>query len=461
MNSTKTKKIYLFCLALNAVMVLVGLTLNVSEYLYDLSPEYIRDVAIDAMGMLAGGVLLFGLFTEVNPDRRNRSMFRMVFALNNLFFMDMLSSFFEGHSSLKLAVMVINTIIFIFEDVLGFTYWSYVKSETKPTGKYLSIANKICLISLGINVVLDILNIKFGYFFTVNAAGEYVDSSLEGFGNAAILIFFIVSTVTIVRSTENTRREKLVLTSFQTFPIMAYIFGSLTDNYASIYPAYFLSILFIYIRVFLERSRRVAEQEVTLTKQSTQLMISQIQPHFLYNVLTTISNLCVTDPEEAEETTVLFSQYLRTNLDSLRNQDTVPFATELGHIKTYVTLEKKRFGDILNVEYDIKEQNFKVPSLGLQPIVENSIKHGIRGKNGPGHIKISTSKVAKGYQIIIEDDGVGFDVNNPVKSDDGRSHVGMNNVRDRLKQMCNATTTIESSPGNGCRTEIFIPEVKE
>lgn len=127
------------------------------------------------------------------------------------------------------------------------------------------------------------------------------------------------------------------------------------------------------------------------------------------------------------------------------------------HIKTYVELEKKRFGDILNVEYDIKEQNFKVPSLGLQPIVENSIKHGIRGKNAKGHIKISTSKENDKYIIIIEDDGVGFDMNMPVK-EDSRSHVGMNNVKERLKQMCNASMKIESSPGNGCRTEIAIPE---
>lgn len=69
------------------------------------------------------------------------------------------------------------------------------------------------------------------------------------------------------------------------------------------------------------------------------------------------------------------------------------------HIKTYVELEKKRFGDILSVEYDIKEQNFKVPSLGLQPIVENSIKHGIRGKNAPGLVKISTYKEDDKYII--------------------------------------------------------------
>ncbi|MCQ2517058.1 MAG: histidine kinase [Saccharofermentans sp.] len=457
-NSTKTKRIFLIFLILNTLMVISGIYLNGSALHRYLNPEYIRDVAIDTMGMLAGSVLLMGLYVENNADKRSRSMFRMIFSLNNLFFMDMLSSFAEGDSSYILAVTIINTLVFMFEDVLGYTYWTYVRNEANLKGKFLNIADKICLAALGISLLFDVLNIKFGYYFTINEGGEYIDAPLEGLGNSAILIFFIMAAIAIFKSTDNTTREKLVLTSFESFPIIAYVFGILTEDYSWTYPAYFLSLLFIYIRVFLERGMRIAEQEVTLTKQSTQLMISQIQPHFLYNVLTTISNLCVTDPEEAEETTVLFSQYLRTNLDSLRNQDTVPFATELGHIKTYVTLEKKRFGDILNVEYDIKEQNFKVPSLGLQPIVENSIKHGIRGKNSPGHIKISTSKVDKGYKIVIEDDGVGFDMSNPVKSDDGRSHVGMNNVRDRLKQMCNATTVVESSPGNGCRTEIIIPE---
>ena len=292
--------------------------------------------------------------------------------------------------------------------------------------------------------------------FTVSDAGDYVDSPFEFVGDIAIIIIFIISAVAIFYKSNAIINEKLVLSTFITFPLIAYIIGATTQEYASTNPAYLLSILLIYIRVFSMRGKKLAEQQVLLTKQSTQLMISQIQPHFLYNVLTTISNLCVTDPEEAEETTVLFSQYLRTNLDSLRNQDTVPFNTELGHIRTYVELEKKRFGDILNVEYDINEVNFKVPSLGLQPIVENSIKHGIRGKNSPGHIIISTSKVDKGYKIVIEDDGIGFDMNMPPK-EDGRSHVGMTNVQERLKQMCNASTTIESSPGNGCRTEIIIP----
>lgn len=457
MNSKNIRRIYLVCLILSVIMIVAGGYLSYGKGFEGLSAGYIRDIAADAMGILVGGILLLGLFAEKEADNRSHAMFRMIFILIILFFLDTVSSYAEGHYEYVTLIKVVNTLLFIFEDLLGYVYWTYIRNELDIKGKFLNVAGKICLIALYVNIILDILNYWLGIFFTISDTGDYVDSPLEFIGDTAIIAVFILAAIAIFRQKELSINSKLVLISFETFPFIAYISAAVTQEYILVYPAYILSVLFIYIRVFSERGKKIAEQQVVLTKQSTALMISQIQPHFLYNVLTTISNLCATDPEEAEETTVLFSQYLRTNLDSLRNQEAVPFAMELGHIRTYVELEKKRFGDILNVEYDINEQNFKVPSLGLQPIVENSIKHGIRGKNAPGHVKIGTYKADRGYKIIIEDDGIGFDMNAPVK-EDGRSHVGMTNVKERLRQMCNATMSIESSPGKGCRTEIIIPE---
>ena len=457
MNSKIIKKIYLVCLAIVAIMVVVGLILSNVTSLEALRASYIRDVAVDSIGMLVCGILLIGIYAGDIKDKQNTSMFRMIFVISLLFLIDLLSSYAEGNSKYAVVVLIVNTFGFVLEDVLGFSYWIYIRDELNLSGRFKYVENRICLITLIVAIVVDILNIKLGLFFTVSEAGEYVDGQLEFLSDVAIIIIFLIAAVAILHKADRNINEKLVLMSFESFAIVAYIVGAVTQGYNWINPAHLLSILLIYIRIFTQREKKIIEQQVTLTKQSTALMISQIQPHFLYNVLTTISNLCVTDPEEAEETTVLFSQYLRTNLDSLRNQDPVPFATELSHIRTYVELEKKRFGDILNVEYDINEQNFRVPSLGLQPIVENSIKHGIRGKNAPGHIKIGTYKAEGGYKIVIEDDGIGFDMNMPAK-DDGRSHVGMINVKERLKQMCNASVNIESSPGNGCRTDIFIPE---
>lgn len=457
MNSNKIRKMYLVCMGLVAIIIIAGLCMLFMGNPDGLSAAYIRDISVDNMGMLICGVLLLGLYASKNKDNQNHSMFRMIFSLTILLFCDLISSYYEGNSRFATIVVLVNTIAFIFDDLLAFTYWMYIRDELKLKGKFLQVADKICFIVTGISIFLDIINAKLGIFFTVSDLGEYVDSPYEFLSNIAIITVFVLAIISILSSSEKKLNEKLILMSFEVFPFGAYIISSITGEYAWVYPAYLLSVLLIYVRIFSVREKKIAEQQVLLTKQSTALMVSQIQPHFLYNVLTTISNLCVTDPEEAEETTVLFSQYLRTNLDSLRNQEPVPFATELSHIRTYVELEKKRFGDILNVEYDINEQNFMVPSLGLQPIVENSIKHGIRGKNTPGHIIIGTYKVDNGYKIVIEDDGVGFDMNAPVK-EDGRSHVGMTNVKERLKRMCNASMNVESSPSNGCRTEIIIPD---
>ena len=456
MNFNKIKKIYLCFFSLVAMMIVTGVCFSIRLGYESLSLDYVRDVTVDNMGMLTCGILLLGIYAGNKEDKQNQAMFRMIFSLSALFLLDLLSSYLEGDSNFVALITIINTLIFIFEDVLGYTYWTYIRDELDLKGKFLSITNKIVRVTTAVSIILDIVNIKFGLFFTVSDAGEYIDLNYQFLADLAIIVIFIFALVAITRASDVRINEKLILMSFEIFPLLAYIFGSITTTYTWVFPSYLLSVLLIYIRIFSQRDKKIAEQQVILTKQSTALMISQIQPHFLYNVLTTISNLCVTDPEEAEETTVLFSQYLRTNLDSLRNQEPVPFATELSHIKTYVELEKKRFGDILSVEYDIKEQNFKVPSLGIQPIVENSIKHGIRGKNAPGCVKISTFKDDSSYKIIVEDDGIGFDMNMPPK-EDGRSHVGMINVRERLKQMCGASVEVSSSPGNGCRTEITIP----
>lgn len=457
MNTKKVRKIYMVLLFLATVMTVAGICLYCVVDTDSISVKYIKDMAMDCLGMLVCGVLLIGIFAGNTEDKQNHAMFRMIFSLNTLFFIDLLLSCIEGNEKYITGIIVVNTLGLIFEDILGYTYWTYIRNELNDSGKFYSIANKIAMIAICISFALDVLNIKLGIYFTVSETGKYIGLPLEFLTDLAIISVFILVVIAVLRTSKVRVNEKLILMSFELFPFMAYVFADITREYAWTYPAFLLSVLLIYIRIFSNREKKIAEQQVVLTKQSTALMISQIQPHFLYNVLTTISNLCVTDPEEAEETTVLFSQYLRTNLDSLRNQEPVPFTTELMHIKTYVELEKKRFGDILSVEYDIREQNFTVPSLGLQPIVENSIKHGIRGKNAPGHIKISTYKEDNNYKIIIEDDGIGFDMNQPPK-EDGRSHVGMNNVRERLKQMCNASMNIESNPGNGCRTEITIPE---
>ena len=119
-----------------------------------------------------------------------------------------------------------------------------------------------------------------------------------------------------------------------------------------------------------------------------------------------------------------------------------------------------RFDDMLNIRYDIQTEAFSVPQLSVQPLVENAVKHGVGMKEDGGTVTIATRETETAYEILISDDGVGFDTSAPPK-EDGRSHVGMENTRKRLKEMCNAEIVITSTPGEGTIAKIIIPKAKK
>ena len=161
---------------------------------------------------------------------------------------------------------------------------------------------------------------------------------------------------------------------------------------------------------------------------------SQINPHFLFNVLNTMASLIRTNPEKAREVTIDLSKYLRYNLDN--NLKSVELIKELNQIDTYIKIEKTRFGDKLNIIYNVDESlyNFQIPSLIIQPLVENSIKHGILKKRENGCVKIIVNKIDRDIEVIIEDDGVGIEqtvIDNLDKQI--QENIGLKNVHQRLK----------------------------
>lgn len=193
-----------------------------------------------------------------------------------------------------------------------------------------------------------------------------------------------------------------------------------------------------------------------LQESRIQLMISQIQPHFLYNMLNTIYHLCDKDVDLTKQAIDDFSTYLRNNINALSTTELVTFDQELEHIKTYIDLEKVRFGDELEIIYNIETSNFKLPILSIQPLVENAIKHGVSKKRGGGRVIISTYEDESNYTICIEDTGVGYDITKP--KNDGKTHVGIQNVRERIETRVNGQLVIESKIGVGTKSIVYIPK---
>ena len=202
---------------------------------------------------------------------------------------------------------------------------------------------------------------------------------------------------------------------------------------------------------------RYQQMQKELYEAKVSIMVSQIQPHFLYNSLSSIAMLCKLDPDTAQKATITFTKYLRGNMDSLKQTKPIPFDQELEHLKKYLYIEKLRFGKKLNVAYDIQATDFILPQLSIQPLVENAVKHGVGMKKKGGTVTIATRETEKAYEVIVSDDGVGFDVNAPQK-EDGRSHVGMENTKKRLRDMCKGEVKIESVVGEGTTAIVILPK---
>lgn len=208
------------------------------------------------------------------------------------------------------------------------------------------------------------------------------------------------------------------------------------------------------------KAAREAEQlKAELAENRISIMLSQIQPHFLYNCLNTIYGLCEKDPSEAKRAVSDFSDYLRGNMDSLTRKAPIPFETELKHINVYLSLEKTRFKNKLDILWDIKAKDFMLPALTVQPLVENAVKHGICKAEKGGRVTISSRELDDRYEIEVSDNGVGFDVDTPPH--DGKSHLGIENVRSRLSKLCGGTLKLSSEMGKGTSAVIILPKEKK
>ena len=138
-------------------------------------------------------------------------------------------------------------------------------------------------------------------------------------------------------------------------------------------------------------------------------MNTQIQSHFIYNTLNSIQALCNTNPHKASELIEDFSMYLRTRLEFNKMPILIDIEDELENIRTYLNIEKARFGNRVNYQYNLKVGDFKIPPLTVQPLVENAVKHGISKKKGGGTVTISTFSDDDFIYIVVEDNGLGFD----------------------------------------------------
>lgn len=393
--------------------------------------------------------LLIGAVTDMN--RKSRFMISFIILLISNILMQLGEAgiwLFAGKSE-NIDLLNISAVMsLVFSYVLISAYAHCLTEFIREREKVSFVFDYIILAVCSIYIIFSIISPFNGMLFSFDDKGYFVCGPLYVLVRAFDIISIVIEIllVQLYRSILMLR-ERIFLLSFGVLPLLAMTLQPFWSPVPQ-YLAVTLSLIVIYVLFHGEITRQLADSRISI-------MLSQIQPHFMHNMLTTIMYMCRTDPEEAEKTVGQFADYLRANMDSLTLRKCIQFETELKHVKTYWSLEEKRFGDKIRAVYDIQENSFMLPSLTIQPIVENAVKHGMR-KGKQLTVTIRTYSDMDNYYVEINDDGRGYDVNE--FKNDGKSHIGIKNVQQRLKMMCGGELTVNSVPDKGTDAVIKIPK---
>ena len=212
-------------------------------------------------------------------------------------------------------------------------------------------------------------------------------------------------------------------------------------------------IQMLHTRRMVEQTEALSQREKELLQARDQMLLGQVRPHFIYNALAAIQHI-EGNPPATKQAIADFANYLRGNLATLSDEALITIDKELEHVRTYVELEKLRFGDKINVAFDVADADFSLPPLSVQILVENAIKHGITARYEGGNVWVRIWHENGTHVIRVIDDGVGFD---PVQKVE-HNHVGLNSVKNRLEYFVHGTLTIESEIGKGTTVTITIPD---
>ncbi|MBR1714405.1 MAG: histidine kinase [Treponema sp.] len=414
------------------------------------TPMRIVNVSFDILGMIVSVCIFLG--ECLTPKRKKADIFfgSLVFFETLTLFCDSVSWLFFGKPEYS-ALQILAFSLFYLSSVLCPTLcWFYQKEVMNLRDKVSEWIGRILVSILVVFSVTIVLNVFFKfYFFVDETTGEYFRGPLY-----EVHLMFVFTAFLIVMPCVATKKANWHIKSafmiINVAPYIAAFIQVMVQGLSVTYIGVLVAIIIVYVNVQVTLRRKL---EII----QNQVLVAQIQPHFLFNTFATIQALCRRDADLAAKTINNFSKYLRGNI-RLQNMELVPFSEELNHIKVYTDIEKMRFPNI-SVEFELENDEVRIPFLSIEPLVENSIKHGIRGKN-QGFVKIHTYFDEKNHIIEVVDNGTGFDAKKILSEIESEKseHIGLKNVKDRIESMCNGKMKIESQIGVGTKITVRIPK---
>lgn len=427
-------------------------------------------IAIELFGAVFCLIAAFIVFATRRYDQKGAVILTALF-LNNavLCISEAGAYYFRGNTSRTgfYMVRITNYVVFFLGYVLVWLGAQYIDNAiNKRGGKPIQFLANAIHVVCAIGIVLLTVSQFVPFYYSFDAENRYY--RLPGYPPLVVLPL-IVLMLLFIRVLRHRKRfkgiEQFAFLVFIFFPVLSLVltiffygfsFSTITNTIAIF--LFFAAYEAEYADAMVEREREMAEERLSLYQ-------SQIQPHFIYNSLTTLRSY-LPEGSEARELLNHFTRFLRGSADLLTEAECVPAKREFQMVTDYLSVEKRRFGDQLKVINELQDDDFMIPPFTIQSLVENAIRYGIRERDdGRGTLTLRSYLGNDVHVVEVIDDGVGFDaervMNEELLSDaDGRRHTGLSHLKKRLAYMCDATIEITSTIGAGSSVRVSIPVVR-
>ena len=289
--------------------------------------------------------------------------------------------------------------------------------------------------------------------YYVTSDGHLYRGSLYPLAIAPLVMIGLLNLAGLIRRRHALTKKLFIAILISLLPLtIALIIHMFVQVFPLVNMGVAILALSMYGIILSDQIDQYLRQQREIAHQHANILVLQMRPHFIHNTLMNIYYLCQQDPAEAQRVTLNFNTFLERNLNALASNEMIPFSEELEHTRAYLNVELVLHDENLLVDYDMTHICFRIPPLTLQPIVENAIKHGMNPDAAPLHISIKTRKTDSGSEIIVSDNGPGFE-----PASEGGPHIALMNIRQRLEMMCGGKMAILPRKGGGTVVKLTIP----
>lgn len=423
-----------------------------------ISGVFLLNIAISFAGLLICGAGVLQVLIGAGLDKRVARFFLLFFsflalcALSNL----------VGYLLRGVPGVLVRRILFLsnfgeflFPCIIVYVISLYLMSIVDPDFEQKG-ERRLMMLLVVIHVILLFISQFNGMYYTIDADNYYHRSTLYPVSYLMTMSLMLIDAyILVTERSKLTEKEEMAFWVCMLVPSLAacaqiFVYGIYFVIFATIISAFFM-----YVYMLEGVRERQLKQMEEISQLKTDILISQVQPHFIFNSLTAIRSLCDMD-SEAYEAIGHFAGYLRGSVDMLNEKSCIPMSREIETVDNYLYMEKLRFEDKLEIICDYKDKSFLIPSCSLQIIAENAVKHGIRhNPEGKGTLILRSYETENSHIVEAEDNGIGFD------PDEVSSGTGINNLRRRLEIMCGGDLVIQSEKGKGTLARIIVPKANK